>query len=204
MKKPRFIVAGIPRCGTTMAARVIAGLPPGRYWHTEPAGNAAVIKRHLKLWPGDLETIEKGVFIFGDIIKAVLSTRRARLDKRHLENCLCQKTMDEIDILRCDDLNYEQIFDFWAGSNSNGNMIPVQQFAFKFPLLLLRYEKIWKYTEEIEDFSCQKLVFPPMRIRVTKPENFPTGDVRAIKKTYKSLIAKIAKMPDIELIGPES
>lgn len=185
MKTARFVVAGIPRCGTTMMARAVATLPPSRYWHKEPINE--VIKRHLLFYPEDMRGIERGVFLYGDIISAVLSTRRARMDERHLKNCGCHKPIKEVDILHRDDLNYELIFDVWTKPQV-------------FPMIYLRYEKLWDNADKIDEFFGRHIELPPKKERITKPANFSIKEIRLIRNTYKSLISKVCKMPDMKII----
>ena len=96
----KLLIAGIPRCGTTWLYRCIAGLPqkPGT-----PKGKAyqdiGILKVHSLAPPdsfGDPQAEEvkrfceeggKCIFVFGNPVLAVLSTRQRRWDHVHAANC---------------------------------------------------------------------------------------------------------------------
>ena len=185
-KTAEIVIAGIPRCGTTLMARAAAGIVPANQWPDRQEPIRGVIKRHAAIELGDASGIIAGIFLFGNIEESILSTRRTRMDEKHLQNCLCPMKLKDVDILRRDDLRYENIFDDWTG-------------PWAFPILSLRYETFWNHIQEIEEFLGRQLTLPEKKARVTKPGNFSGYEVSLIKNTYKSLIEKVKNMPDFSI-----
>ena len=133
----RIVVAGIPRCGTTLLWRAIVGLGPGQY--TPKGYTGGIIKTHSQA-PKTLPEGYKVLFLFGDIINAVISTKLKRYDQRHFTNCGCSKDVSKTDIFEEDALNYEKIFDSWMRDNG-------------YPVLAVRYEVLFDNLDKIENFS---------------------------------------------------
>lgn len=193
--KRHLIIAGIPRCGTTMVARAAAGLEPSNKWPSRQEPVNGIIKRHLRLSHQDITHADAAIFLHGDIAKAIISTKRSRMDWKHLMNCRCQKPLDQVDIFTRDDLHYEEMFDFWT---SGGLPIPV---------LAVRFERIWEKEKELRNFlqgftGWKSFKLPPKQRRVTKLAAIKPQDLDRICKTYASLILKTGKMPDIKRIPP--
>jgi len=187
-----IIIAGIPRCGTTLMARAVAGLEAGKLWPSRQEPVNGVIKRHLKVSKLDLKNACGCIFLFGNVPKAVISTKRTRMDKKHFENCLCEKDPEKTNIFEADYLNYEKIFDFWTKGQP-------------FTVLALRYEKLWGYKEEIEWFIStfsphRDIKLPPKRERHSKLDHLSSNGLDVLCKAYSSLIIKTEKMADITLI----
>ncbi len=188
-----IIIAGIPRCGTTLLARAVAGLEPAKVWPSRQEPVNGVIKRHLKVSKTDINNACGCIFLFGNIPKAIISTKRTRMDKRHFENCLCKRDPEKTNILEADYLNYEKIFDFWTSGD------------FPFYVSAMRYEKLWKYKEEIEWFISavsphRDIKLPPKRERHSRLDHLSSSELDMLCKAYSSLILKTEKMPDIKLI----
>jgi hypothetical protein len=187
-----IIIAGIPRCGTTLMARAVANLPLGNTWPINQEPINGIIKRHLKVSKMDIKNACGCIFLFGNIPKAVISTKRSRMDKKHFEHCLYNGDPENTNIIEKDYLNYEKIFDFWTKGHP-------------FPVLALRYEKLWNYKEEIEWFIStfsphRDIKLPPKRERHSRLEHLSSNDLDTLCKVYSSLILKTEKMPDIKLI----
>lgn len=179
----KIAVASIPRCGSTVLARAVAGLPPGNTW---PKNLPDIKKTH---WPreNELNHIDRAVFLFGDIINAVISTRFKRWDENHFRNCGCDKSLVETDIFKRDDLNYESIFDYWMVDHG-------------FPILAIRYEAMWENTDLISGFVGKKLNLPPKKKRSTNLNMITNEEFIDICITYSALIRRIEKMPDIKMV----
>lgn len=177
------IISGIPRCGTTLLARTIAGLPTGNTW---PGNTDKVIKQH---YPNVVYPY-RAVFLFGDIVKSIISMVLNRWDKNSFKNCGCKKSMGEINIFAQDDLNYEYIFDYWTSTHPCS-------------VLAIRYEKMWNHINEIEKFTQRRIKLPPRKERKTALSMISKAELDSIHKTYDSLILKVKKMPNIKLIGGE-
>jgi len=100
------------------------------------------------------------------------------MDKRHFENCLCKRDPEKTNILEADYLNYEKIFDFWTSGN------------FPFYVSAMRYEKLWKYKEEIEWFISaisphRDIKLPPERERHSKLEHLSSDELDMLCKAFK-------------------
>ncbi|MFW6121760.1 MAG: hypothetical protein ACOC80_12815, partial [Petrotogales bacterium] len=185
-------IAGIPRCGTTLMARAVAGLETGELWPSRQEPVNGVIKRHLKVSKADIKNACGCIFLFGNIPKAVISTKRTKMDKKHFENCLYNGDPENINIIEKDYLNYEKIFDFWTKEHS-------------FPVLVLRFEKLWNYKEEIEWFIStfmphRNIDLPPKKERHSRLEHLSSAELDTLCKAYASLILKTEKMPNVKLI----
>lgn len=172
-------IASIPRCGSTLLGRAIAGAPPGSGW----IGDSATLKKmHYPF-----QHVDKAVFLFGDIPKAVISTRRNRWDKNHFQNCNCTKLLDEVDIFKRDDLNYRPIFDYWAG-------------GLGIPVLAIRYETMWENIDSISDFIGKEITLPLKKERATNLDMITKQELTDIRHTYSDLIKQVEEMPDIKII----
>lgn len=182
-RKLNIVVASIPRCGSTLLARAVAELPPGNTW---PKDLPEVKKMH---WPreDELKYIDRAVFLFGDIINAVISTRFKRWDENHFRNCGCNKALTEADIFKRDDLNYESIFDYWMAGCG-------------FPVLAVRYEAMWDNADLIAGFVGKKFELPPKKNRATNLNMVTKAEFIDICLTYSSLIRRVEKMPDIKMV----
>jgi hypothetical protein len=135
-KTPKILVAGIPRSGTTLLWRAIAGLPPG---DTTPPDYAGPVKKTHSLAPNTLPDDYKAVFLFGDIIASVISTRLNRYSEFHFQICGSNRSPETTDIFIEDALNYEAMFDSWHRSNSYG-------------VMCIRYETLFANRKIIEAF----------------------------------------------------
>lgn len=194
------LVVGIPRCGTTWLFRCIAGLPPGP---GSPKGAALeklpVMKAHSLAPPATFgdpwakkvreHAVEGGkcIFIFGDPVLAVISTRKHRWDKVHARNCGWHGELDSADIFLRDCFSYENMFDTWMSSQLN--------------VLRVRYEALWDLRSEIEVFLGRKIHWNDWKRRSTQIDHYPTAIVQAAAFTYERLIGKIQTAWDITYPG---
>jgi len=172
-------VASIPRCGSTLLGRAIAGAPPGDGW----IGDSETLKKMH--YPS--ERIDRAVFLFGDVVKSIISTRLNRWDKKHFRNCNCAKPLDEVDIFKRDDLNYEYIFDYWTG-------------GLDVPVLAIRYETMWENIDSISSFVGREIILPPKRERTTNLDMVTKRELSDILHTYSTLIRQVEEMPDCKRI----
>lgn len=189
-KAPRVLIASIPRCGSTLLLRAISGHPPGSTFPTKCSQcafvstltaipNKAFLKTHAKapeILPADVRTI----FLFGDPINAVWSTWNKRFNKVHFKNCGYRQD-EPPDILNRDDLGYESIFDSWMQPHV-------------YPLMSIRYEKLWTYRELLEEFIGRPISLPTFRQRST---DIPLENQTQIQAAYSSLNTKVQQAPDI-------
>ena len=65
-------------------------------------------------------------------------------------------------------------------------------------LLIIRYEKIWEYQSEIEDFLSLKLNLPKFRER-KKHSKEAENLKKTIRNTYYELDLAVSKLPDIQI-----
>lgn len=182
-KSKGVIVAGIPRCGTTLMFRALAGFSAG---NTTPKNYYGKIKKTHGLAPSNLPRGYKAIFLFGDIVSSVISTKNSRYESNHFLNCGCLKKVEEVDIYKEDILNYELMFDSWHQRHN-------------YPVMCLRYEKIYHNINLIKAFLQTDISLPKKRKRTTKYADCSKKDLKQIKHTYQSLINKIKKVPNISI-----
>jgi len=187
----RVLVASIPRCGSTMLVRALAGFPAGQRlpWHPqirfcrtlEKLPDARLLKTH-SLAPARLPADVRVVFLFGDPVGAVYSTLQKRFDRHHFNNC-GYFARELPDIIHRDDLGYERIWNSWNA-------------AHPYPVLLARFESLWTHQAAIENYLGISLQLPAYKARQTLLEPVLRHN---IESTYSSLITKINRAPDIAL-----
>lgn len=182
-KKKGIIVAGIPRCGTTLVFRALAGLPQG---DTTPRNYYGLIKKTHGLAPQSLPSGYKTVFMFGDVVKSVMSTKKSRYDRNHFLNCGCIKNPEETDIYLEDALNYESMFNSWHQKHN-------------YPIICLRYEKLYENINILNTFLKTNVSFPKKNRRFTKYSDCSKEELKQIKNTYQSLIEKLQYAPDVSI-----
>lgn len=177
----KVIVAGIPRCGTTYMWRSLSGAEAVDIAHSY---NGTVIKTHS---PAPLHMIGyRAVFMFGDIVNAVISTAMRAQTLPHFINCgyfgVTVPSIYDRDFLR-----YERMFDSWNAYNG-------------YPVLLLRYETCHQHAGLISDFLECDVNLLPFKERQTRREIVQPDILERIESTYSDLIAKVAGMPDYTII----
>ena len=201
MKKDKYIIAGIPRSGTTYFIRAIQGLSLGVNCprNKNSIGIRTITERGLNkdytyykthdFAPEALPSNIRCVFLFSNLVDSIVSTKRKRFTKSHFLNCHYSnsKTKDnKIDIYNRDDLNYEKMFKTWTKPKKG------------YPVLALRYETMDRYHSEIEDFLGFKFLMPKFKVR--KPYQINTKLRQKIQKTYFNLLKMIREYPDIKVI----
>lgn len=202
MSDKEVAVVGIPRGGTTFLFRSIAGMPPGQ---TTPKGVAYkemnFLKAHSLAPPEDFgdqhaadikahcEAGGKTIFVFGEPLPAVVSTRLKRWDWMHAWNCgfdpdeFKRKTPD---IYAMDCFNYGRMFDTWMRDNG-------------YPVMAVKYETMDNHFQEIEEFLGRPVEWnewvPRDRAgllrRVSKAQRY------LVTRTYSVLTKKWAEAPEI-------
>jgi len=197
MIKKEVLVAGIPRCGTTYIFRSLAGLqqhggsPKGSHLEALP-----ILKAHSLAPPesfGDpwAEKVKKHVdrggkvvFVFGDPVLAVVSTRNRRFDVVHAKNCGYTGKLRDARIFDKDCFNYERMFDSWM----RGDL--------KAPMLAVRYETLPENLTMLDDFLDRKVRWLPWILRETKETMVSEEVLLRIRGTYASLISKVEEAPN--------
>lgn len=182
-KNQGIIVAGIPRCGTTLMFRALAGFSAG---DTTPKNYYGKIKKTHGLAPTNLPRGYKAIFLFGDIVSSVISTKKSRYETNHFLNCGCSKKFEEVDIYKEDVLNYELMFDSWHQKHN-------------YPVMCLKYEKIYQNINIIKAFLKTDISFPKKKKRTTKYADCSKTELKQIKHTYQSLISKVKKVPNVSI-----
>lgn len=129
------------------------------------------------------------MFLFGDIVTAVASTARTRLDPGHFRNCGAPWPPIQ-DIRDCDILGYARIWYDWL-------LDP------KVPVLAVRYEMLGEREgrERIEEWTGRRidwLSWLGERDTTVTPE-----DRARIERTYVSLIRAVDGAPDIFLVAKD-
>jgi hypothetical protein len=180
----RIIVAGIPRSGTTLMFRALAGLPPGS---TTPASDLnGVVKTH-SFEPRNFEGAACALFLFGNPILSVISTKRKRYDQNHFRNCGAGDLDPETtDIFVGDHLNYERMWDAWTSRQG-------------FPVIAIRYERLHDSIRYVENMLSRSIPLPPLKPREADISQVRPEELDLIRKTYATLQAKIDKAPDVSI-----
>jgi len=180
----QIVCAGLPRSGTTMLYRALAGLPPGS---KTPKPQTGPVRKTHSFEPKNFIGIKAAVFVFGDPVASVISTRLNRWDRGHFVNCGAgHRDPETTDIFREDALSYERMFDAWMQRQA-------------FDLIAVRYETMHDYTATISELLGQPLVLPARNLRRTFTNTVCPDDLEAIKITYGSLSEKILKAGDLTI-----
>ena len=189
----RVLVASVPRCGSTYLLRSLANLPQGSNFPKRGScrfvgslsklPDAAFLKTHA--WaPCSLPDDVRTVFLFGDPIGSIVSTKLFRFTKDHFRNCGYVST-NVPDIYEHDDLGYEIIFDSWMRSH-------------KFPVLALRYEAMHQHESTLSSFLGRQVRLLPWLCRATNV----SPDLRLrLTRVYGRFVEKVNASPDAELIS---
>ncbi|NDY96287.1 hypothetical protein [Wenzhouxiangella limi] len=178
--RPRVAVAGIPRSGTTMTFRAIAGLPPGSTTPKDYAGPH--VKTHTFEPSTLVNKVDVAIFLFGDVVDSVVSTREKRFDAGHFRNCGAEHLSPETsDLYEADHLNYEKMFDAWMRPNG-------------IPHVCVRYDRIHELADIVEKLLGCQVPLPEKKSRTTRVRS---ADRFRIESAYASLIQKVRLAPDL-------
>lgn len=173
-----LVLASIPRSGSTYLLRSICGLQEGPYTPPHVASTFGITKVH-RPWP-DVELPEnaRALFLFGDVVDCVVSTRLNRFEANHFANCGADWPPAE-DLYDADVLHYEALWDSWTSDP------PI-------PTLALRYEQLGcaECRSAISSFIGRPIWWLPWRARMHY--KLQPNERSRIRKTYASLIAKVS------------
>ena len=180
----RILITSIPRSGSTMLFRAIADLGGGS---TTPADYAGP---HLKAHSFDPEAfvgrVDAAVFLFGDVISSVVSTRERRWTAEHFANCGAPELSPETaDIFNTDCLNFERMFDAWSKAG------PI-------PHACVRYEQLHELAPALSELLGSPIALPKKHRRRTKPNKLDPEVRAAIKAAYAPLVRKVKRAPDLQ------
>lgn len=166
-------IASIPRSGSTYVTRAVAGLGPG---NTTPPDIAryGIYKTHRPADHFEFTDYDKKLFLFGDPVLSVMSTKLHRYEANHFKNCGAEWP-PENDIYAQDILQYERIFDTWTQEKNT---------------LCVKYQAIHDYSLQIEGHLRRGILWPPWQERTTTYHDVLHTDLITIQQTYKSLIEK--------------
>lgn len=127
------------------------------------------------------------VFIFGDPIDSIVSTRMRRWVKEHFVNCGAGDVdLETADIFREDILNYEAMFDAWMRRQ------PIDT-------ICVRYERLHENKDILSCFFDRPINLPPRRPRANYAAAVTAEDLISAKATYHKLIRKIKRAPDVSI-----
>jgi hypothetical protein len=179
----RVLVASIPRCGSTMVFRAIAGLGKGSTMPQDYAGPHC--KTHSFEPDAFAGKVDVAIFLFGDVLSSVASTRLRRYTQAHFDNCGAGHLSPEsVDIFDADHLNYERMFDAW-----------MQRTAV--PHVCVRYERLHALAPVVSRMIAAPLPLVEHRRRRTRHDVIDPKDRRRIRRSYASLIGKVTAAPDL-------
>ncbi|WP_306150166.1 MULTISPECIES: hypothetical protein [unclassified Roseibium] len=179
-----IVCAGVPRSGTTLMYRALAGLTAGS---TTPDIVTDVEKTH-SFQPKNYSFAQKAIFLFSDPVLSVISTKLHRYDPKHFQNC-GSGHLDpaDTDIFTNDALNYEAMFDSWTNNN-------------EVETICVRYETLYRNIPIIQSFFSPRTLFiPPYKKRSTSTADIDEIHLTQIKSTYSKLIEKTQLAPDVSI-----
>ena len=207
-KRPPIFVASIGRSGSTLMYKTIskslakerfrflpsglgAKLAGGGMWSNyKKLINGVVYKTHLM--PKDLQKHKKAKIIFlfstpSDVVLSVISNKSRLGNKwisKHFKHLKVEGKFN--DLSTKDILKIEEQIESWKSIKGLQRII-------------LRYEKIWDYQSEIEDFLNLKLNFPNRKNRkeILLEAKFQR---EACIKLFENLDKKVSKMNDFEIL----
>lgn len=206
MSEKEVAIIGIPRGGTTFLFRSIAGLPPG---DSTPKGAAykamPFLKAHSLAPPEDFgdqhaadlklhcEAGGKTIFVFGEPMPAVISTRLKRFDWMHAWNCGYNPEefkRKKPDIYATDCFNYERMFDTWMRDNG-------------YPVMAVKYETMDRHFDAIAEFLFRPVIWNEWVARDRSINIMRVSKVQRylITQTYASLTQKWADAPEVVFWG---
>lgn len=184
----KVVVAGIPRSGTSLIYLTIC----------HSIGDKNVVKTHSLAPPEKMddpyqENTEafiangaKALFVFGDPVLSVISTRKSVWNDIHARNCGFFGKLKDANIYKKDIFNYERMFDSWMKPH-------------KYPVFAVKYMSMYKYFYEICDFLGCKLIRAEFRERQTQYGDVSEQTLKIIQKTYASLIEKVKCAPEARI-----
>lgn len=177
-----IVLASLPRCGSTYLFRSIAGLEQANHTPPDPE-SFGIRKTHRKAGQVPVGHEDRPIFLFGDVVEAVVSTARSRHEPGHFANCGVEYD-PEADLLAEDVLGYTDLFRSWKWSG--------------FPVLFVRYRAMRRNgpRHAIERWIGGPIDWLPWRPRRTSP----TPEQRAkVESAYPELIEEVEGAPDVFL-----
>jgi len=180
-----IVCAGMPRCGTTLMFGALAGLSLGGATPKDYQGD--VTKTH-SFRPHRFAEASKAIFMFGDPIASIISTKKNRMTPGHFRNCgagdLDPATTD---IFSQDVLNYEKMFDNWMRRQS-------------FDLICVRYEALYENAHVVASFFDDRYLYlKPKQPRTTATQDVSRRELETIRATYGNLARKVEAAPDVTI-----
>lgn len=155
---------------------------------------SCVLKTHdyfPKFWDTDF----KFLFMVGNVYDIVASSYMKILSgeegPNHFLNFKVDPNRDnQLKILDEDVLKLEKHFDSWLDAYNNKNC----------DMMILKYETMWDYINEVNEFLTTDVDLPPIRDRNTGMFNINDEDRQnRIYKTYDPLQDKINNLEDIQI-----
>lgn len=180
-----IVCAGMPRCGTTLMFGALAGLSIGS---TTPKDYKGEVTKTHSFRPGRFTDVRKAVFMFGDPVASVISTRKNRMTTGHFRNCgapgLDPKATD---IFAHDSLNYEKMFDAWMRRQA-------------FDLICVRYETLYENAHVVAAFFDDRYLYlKPKQPRRTTADDVSGDELATIRATYEKLARKVERAADVTI-----
>lgn len=173
-------VASIPRCGSTYLVRSIAGLGPGGSTPENITSHGVVKTHRPPNEVGGLEACDRAIFLFGDAVKAVVSTQNHRHDPTHFRN-LGREYDPDVDLLSEDYLGYGDLPSAWEKA--------------PLPVLWIRYRALrddhprWSVERWIER-PVDWIEWQPRRTDPTKEQR------RKVRAAYTDLVSWVESSPE--------
>ena len=180
-----IICAGIPRCGTTLMFGALAGLSIGG---TTPKDYEGDVTKTHSFRPGRFTEVTKAIFMFGDPVAAIVSTKKRRMTPGHFRNCgAADLDPETTDIFSQDVLNYEKMFDAWMRRQP-------------FDLICVRYETLHENAQVIASFFDDRYLYlKPKQPRRTTTDDVSEEDLATIRSTYEKLARKVERAADVTI-----
>ncbi len=207
--RPPILVASMGRAGSTLLFQeIMKSLAKERFPHL-PLSLARLLCHGAMWFPGNIlfkgfvhkthvpeydfpnDNNTKIIYIFckpSDSVLSVINTKSRRglgWISEHFHNLKVKGNYE--DLAHTDVLKLEDHLMGWFSRKSKN-------------LLIIRYEKIWEYKAEIEEFLNLKINLPKFKLR--RPLSNEAESLRGIcKKNYTNLDKKVEKFPDLRILN---
>lgn len=193
MLNHKIVVAGIPRCGTMYVFDNVA-----QYSQRIHGVPTQVVKTHGlappecsydTMWQKVEKFMVEGakvIFVFGDPVASILSTKRSQWNNFHARNCGYYEDIFKADITTHDVLGYEAIFDSWMKEHP-------------YDVMSIRYESLPQNKGYIDYFTDCNIRWSEWIPRKTTYTTRGNGEIEQIELTYSGLIKKVKDALDCNI-----
>jgi hypothetical protein len=198
LRRNCFVVAGLPRCGTTLACTALTRRKLSTYRAPGfliefPDGfrgkGGFVYKTHTPYPPEHVATTTKILFMFGDPRDAVISIYNNLGYDQAYRNAHSPYRDEHERLFERDLMGLEANFENWYRHHS-------------YSFASVRYEAFYnrRILKVLEEYLGMRLSFPPARRRRTNFRLHP--EIQKINSTYAGLLEKVSRAKDVQIWEP--